>query len=185
MKEEFTHDQIRQFLDFNGVRLKFRDVIEAHTNGKYKVNKCDDIPDVFYKISDRVIEDANNTLLSESSDKKGKNVERLFEHASESFYDDNCRLKGSSYPDFRFEINGEVYYVELKTYQSKDKNSPQRYFYYASNKKIVSSGYHILVGFEHCNGNIIDYNIVDLYDLEVRLRSEVNAGNNQIYKNAG
>lgn len=182
MKEnKVSHEDIRKFMTFNNMRLMFRDVVEA-TSG-FVIEETTKVPNVLHEISKSVLENVNDRLLSENSNSKGKFVEECFGEAADALDHADCRLKGSAYPDCKMMIDGETYFVELKTTAKKDLTSTNRYFYYASSKKIKESGKHLLIGFLHEDGVITGYEIVDCYTLEVKCRSEINAGNREIYAN--
>ena len=91
------------------------------------------------------------------------------------------KLMSSAYPDR--ELNGEAY-IEVKVFDVDSKNSSFRSFYLSTLDKITKSLPHVLVAFPHKDGVLIDTEpeVIDLYNLKLRLKQEFNASNKDIYK---
>ena len=85
-----------------------------------------------------------------------------------------------------------VAYFDVKIFQEKTRTSPLRSFYYqpTNQSKISHDAPHFLVGFvvDSLGDNnrspfiIKDYEIVDIYDLEVNFKAEFNASNKDLYQ---
>lgn len=91
------------------------------------------------------------------------------------------KLMSSAYPDR--ELNGEAY-IEVKVFDVDSKNSSFRSFYLSTLDKITKSLPHVLVAFPHKDRVLIDTEpeVIDLYNLKLRLKQEFNASNKDIYK---
>ena len=85
-----------------------------------------------------------------------------------------------------------VAYFDVKIFQEKTRTSTLRSFYYqpTNQSKISHNAPHFLVGFvvDSLGDNnrspfiIKDYEIVDIYDLEVNFKAEFNASNKDLYQ---
>ena len=90
------------------------------------------------------------------------------------------------------ELRNVVAYFDVNIFQEKTRTSTLRSFYYqpTNQSKISHDAPHFLVGFvvDSLGDNnrspfiIKDYEIVDIYDLEVNFKAEFNASNRDIYK---
>lgn len=99
--------------------------------------------------------------------------------------------QSTGYPDLYVGTKTNGFYLEIKTFQIKTKDSSLRSFYYkpSNNSKITKSCPHILIAFEvESLGRenrspfvINNFKMVDLYDLKVSLKPEFNANNIEIY----
>lgn len=88
-------------------------------------------------------------------------------------------------------LDPDVVYFDVKIYQSKTKDSTFRTFYYqpTNQSKIHHTAPHFLIGFEveSLAGNnqppfrIVNFNIVDIYDMHVKFKAEFNTHNRNIY----
>ena len=104
----------------------------------------------------------------------------------------NKGKQSSGYPDIFVEFGNTKFYLEVKTFQPKTKDSSLRSFYYkpSKNSKVTMSCPHVLIAFEveSAGGDnkspfiINDFKIVDLYDLKVSLKPEFNASNIEVYR---
>ena len=95
----------------------------------------------------------------------------------------------SGYPDLRIEhlASGEVFYLDPKLFEETSKKSSFRTFYFEPGKthKITEDAVHLLIGFPH-DGLARRWTfgkpeIVDLYDLKVKLKTEFSASNKDLY----
>ncbi len=91
------------------------------------------------------------------------------------------KLMSSAYPDR--ELKDQAY-IEVKVFDVNSKESSFRSFYLSTLDKITKSLPHILVAFSHKNGVLIDTEpeVIDLYDLKLKLKQEFNASNKDLYK---
>lgn len=101
-------------------------------------------------------------------------------------------MQSAGYPDIFAQVNKQDFYLEVKTFQAKTKDSSLRSFYYkpSENSKVTKSCPHLLIAFEvESLGKdnkspfvINDVKILDLYNLKVSLKPEFNANNIAVYR---
>lgn len=130
---------------------------------------------------------------------------RYFEESLREILDENpalsCRSplttegKGqrAGYPDLLITHHptGRHYYLDPKLYDTSSRNSSLRTFYYSprnKTNKIQKNAHHLLLGFEH-DGNdgqwaFHSWSLVDLSQLTLTLKSEYNASNQDLYRDA-
>jgi hypothetical protein len=84
------------------------------------------------------------------------------------------------YPDR--ELKKEAY-LEIKIFDINSKDSSLRSFYLSVLTKVNKEIPHVLIGFAHKDGILIDRppEIIDLYDVELTVKIEYNASNKDIY----
>ncbi len=97
----------------------------------------------------------------------------------------------SGYPDLHIihEPSGKHYYLDPKLYENKSEASTLRTFYYSPTSKhgkIHHDAVHLLLGIKH-DGNdgnwfIQGWKLIDLSSLSLKLKSEYNASNADLYK---
>lgn len=102
------------------------------------------------------------------------------------------RVQRAGYPDLRLEhvASGNVYYVDPKLYREGSERSGFRTFYFSPRtrtNKILDDAAHIIVGVAHGGRDgerwsFLHWNLIDLHDLEVRLKAEFQASNRDIYR---
>jgi hypothetical protein len=91
------------------------------------------------------------------------------------------QLGSSGYPDLYVEYNTQKVYMELKTSaQSKKKDTHHRLFYFTSGKKISCDAHHLLLQIQieeeaSKYWRVISWQLRDLYNLQVSLKTEWNA----------
>lgn len=99
-------------------------------------------------------------------------------------------VQRSGYPDLVItdEITGEIYYLDPKLLEQGSVKSSLRTFYFEPKDetlKITRDAAHVLIGIEHDgvegNWKFTDYHLVDLFFLEVRLKAEFQASNQDLY----
>lgn len=95
----------------------------------------------------------------------------------------------SGYPDLRIEHfkSGTVFYLDPKLFENKSKKSSFRTFYFEPSKthKVNEDAVHLLIGFPH-DGKARMWtfgkpHLVDLHQLEVKLKTEFSASNIDLY----
>ena len=101
------------------------------------------------------------------------------------------RAQAVGYPDGVLVAGNHVLYFDVKIYQAKTKDTTLRSFYFqpTNQSKIHHDAPHFLIGFEveSLGGNnrspfrIVDYSIVDIYDMNVSFKAEFNTNNKNIY----
>lgn len=90
------------------------------------------------------------------------------------------------YPDMGIDDKyGRKTYLESKA-TSKNWDDTFRSFYYSAGKKITKDARHLLIGWKveeerDKYWKIVDWRLVDLYNLRVGLKSEFNASNKDVY----
>lgn len=101
--------------------------------------------------------------------------------------------QATGYPDGIIvdHMRNQVVYFDVKIFQEKTRNTTLRSFYYqpTNQSKILHNAPHFLVGFvvESLSGDnrspfiIKDYELVDIYNLEVNFKAEFNASNRDLY----
>ena len=99
--------------------------------------------------------------------------------------------QATGYPDGVIFSGDNVLYFDVKSYQGKNKNDTLRTFYYqpTNQSKIQHDAPHFLIGFEveSLGGSnrspfrIVDYNIIDIYDMNVNFKAEFNTNNKELY----
>jgi len=98
---------------------------------------------------------------------------------------------GGGYPDRLLVFKGRPSYLEVKVSREQNINvgSARNFFYQpVKNSKITCSARHLLVGFAIREKSpkkwvLVEWTIVDLFGLKVRLKPEYNADNIEIYRN--
>lgn len=100
----------------------------------------------------------------------------------------------TGYPDLRIEHAKTefVLYLEPKIYESGSEKSSLRTFYYTPGRektKILEDAHHVLVGIAHDGNdgrwNFLRWQMVDLAHLRVRLKTEMQASNRDLYNGNG
>ena len=96
----------------------------------------------------------------------------------------------SGYPDLRIEhsASNTVAYLDPKLFEDSSRSSSLRTFYYepkTTTSKIQEDAIHYLLGFSHDGQDgawaFGDWELVDLSQLEVRLKTEFQASNRDLY----
>jgi hypothetical protein len=193
-----------QFLKTGVSSLYFREVINVATG--HKVEAFDSASLKVISIIDNWLSN-NLEPLSSLVQKKfigranelGNMVENELRKSLSSIPNLRCekplmssgKTQSTGYPDCLIEMNGIRIYADIKTFQSKTSDSVLRsFFYQPTNKnKIQFDAPHCIIGFEteSMGGDnkspfkLINYKIVDLYELKVNFKAEFNAGNLEIY----
>ncbi len=100
------------------------------------------------------------------------------------------RMQAAGYPDIEIESDPPCY-LELKTYNARTADSTQRTFYYSPSEetKVTRPALHLLLAFEieqqtgdgSRNWVPVNFRIVSLHDLPVRLKVEYNQSNRGLY----
>lgn len=101
--------------------------------------------------------------------------------------------KMSAYPDLRFECDGVVAYLEIKTYAAHKDHSSFRAFYLSPSEdfKVAEDAHHLVIGLAMEAGDTsepgnfaytpVSASIVDLSDLRCNVKYEFNASNRDLY----
>ena len=114
----------------------------------------------------------------------GNYMESILDIANENIISPKTgqgKQMSSGYPDRELK---EQAYIEVKLFDVDSKESSFRSFYISTLDKITKSLPHILVAFPHKDGVLIDTEpeVIDLYDLKLKLKQEFNASNKDLYK---
>lgn len=100
----------------------------------------------------------------------------------------------SGYPDLELidEASGRVFYIDPKLVEQSSTASTLRTFYFepkGGTLKITRDAVHLLIGIEHDGiagaWTFSGWRIVDLSNLQVRLKAEFQASNAELYKETG
>ena len=100
----------------------------------------------------------------------------------------------SGYPDLRItdEASGQVFYLDPKLLEQGSGKSSFRTFYFepkTETLKITDDAVHLLAGIEHDGKDgawtFTGWRLVDLSDLQVRLKAEFQASNADLYRKTG
>jgi hypothetical protein len=203
---KFDWDEFRTTITYlkKGVdELYFRDVIKAATD--HSILKFDDSSlRVLSRIDDYL---KNNFNYLQQQMKKyqgraneaGNEIEKILKIQLNNLSNISCKTptlangtaQSSGYPDYLIESSSVTIYADIKAFQAKSKDSSFRSFYYQPTNqiKILKDAPHCLIGFEieSLSGDnkspfkLVNYKIVDLYDLQVNFKAEFNANNSDIY----
>ena len=104
--------------------------------------------------------------------------------------DSQGHRRRSGYPDLRLEhlASGTVVYLDPKLYEKSAETSSLRTFYFtprSSTNKVREDALHLLLGISHDgndgNWEFLQWKIVDLSHLTVRLKPEFQASNRDLY----
>ncbi len=107
----------------------------------------------------------------------------------------NNRTQSTGYPDISINYNGEVHYIECKTYSEKTVHTTQRSFYLSpsDNFKVTKDGHHFLVSYEmkrvtpigssYLIFKPVHWMILSLEKLTVNVKYEFNSDNMSLYNN--
>ena len=101
------------------------------------------------------------------------------------------KSQSTGYPDAIIKSDEAILYSDVKVFQGHNKESTLRSFYYqpTNKSKIHHDAPHFLISFEAeaiegknvAPFRIIDFKIVDIYDLTVTFKAEFNTNNKNIY----
>ncbi|MBN2233898.1 MAG: hypothetical protein JW706_02030 [Opitutales bacterium] len=99
------------------------------------------------------------------------------------------RTQRSGYPDLRVKVEGQAYYLEVKTYSAQSRTSSHRAFYLSNSPdpKVLEDAIHLLVGFEVEKRNDNSYRVTrflcrDIRELACKVKIEFNASNLDMYR---
>ncbi len=203
---KFDWDEFKTTISYlkKGVEeLYFRDVIKAATD--HSIVKFDDSSlKVLAKIDECLKNNFSNLQLQMKKYKgrvneAGNEIEKLLKLQLNNLSNISCKTptlangtaQSSGYPDYLIESSNVTIYADIKAFQAKTKESSFRSFYYepTNQVKILKDAPHCLIGFEikSLGGDnkspfeLVNYEIVDLYDLQVNFKAEFNANNSDVY----
>jgi len=174
---------------FNGLMKRIRDVpfsyvIEMTTGHKVIPLTGDDkaVIDEVFTASKAVLDEAKKENYSSLRPNEISN--RLEEKLRTKLQGIIPENKTAGYPNIMIERGGKTYYVEVKLAEARKLKSNLRTFYYEPVElaKVKSDASHIMVGFIHRAKAVIGFKIVDLSKIKVKLKSEFNANNKELYK---
>lgn len=188
-------NDISNFNNINNQTYFFRDVVETLTNHKilqFTGTQTNQILKDLEQIGNQTIK--NIGQFNGRANEYGNFVEQEFKNfcnlsnklQNTTPINTNGVAQSAGYPDGLITWNNKSFYIEVKTYKSDTLNSNLRTFFYSPSKisKITQDTYHLLIGFEtDGNNHLKGFHIIDLYDLEVTLKTEFNTGNNGMYNN--
>lgn len=179
-------------------KLNFRDVLVAACN--YNIVPVDMSNEDDKKIVDLLAKALNNFLSSTEktgtrytgnrANDIGKKMETGIIEEMKKTSLKPTQLGSSGYPDLYIEHKSRRIYIELKTSgQKKKKDTHHRLFYFTTGKKITCNAHHLLLQIQieeeqDKYWRVISWQLRDLYNLKVSLKSEWNA-NNADFEEAG
>jgi len=98
------------------------------------------------------------------------------------------RRQSAGYPDLVARRDGQTFYLEVKCFSAKTRNSTQRSFYLSAtdDPKVTEDAIHLLFGFElealpQDQYRVSRYELVDLSSLTCEVKIEYNASNRDLY----
>ncbi len=101
------------------------------------------------------------------------------------------KAQRSGYPDLilTHQATGRVFYLDPKLFEAASRDSSLRTFYYTPRQetsKILKNAHHLLIGFAHDGKdgawNYESWHLVDLSSTNLKLKSEFNASNKELYR---
>ncbi|MEM9478929.1 MAG: hypothetical protein AAGA58_04615 [Verrucomicrobiota bacterium] len=180
--------------------------IIAGSNGKAVLpvgDESSEVMAVLGSVFDEVLEEMNLPTSPVRGLRRINEASRFFEDAIQTRLDElddfECHVppneKGdpqrTGYPDLRIvhQPTESVFYLDPKLYETGSEDSSLRTFYYTPNTgstKVLEDAHHLLVGIAH-DGNdgswkFLRWQIVDLSKLTVRLKTEIQASNRDLYE---
>ena len=102
------------------------------------------------------------------------------------------RKKSSGYPDIEAEILGKPFYIEVKTYNERNRDTAQRSFYISPSNdfKVTKDAYHLVFAFcmeeVGASGRKRIYKaksctVIDAHNLSCDVKYEFNSDNRRLY----
>ena len=98
------------------------------------------------------------------------------------------RRKATGYPDIQAHRAGADFYIEVKTYNLKNRLTTQRSFYVSPSDefKVTRDAFHLVVAFAMEQGEDGEYRALsaewlNLFELKIRLKLEYNSSNRDLY----
>jgi len=187
-------------LDFlarmNGEKFSFIEIIR-HLNGRDVIEfENPELLQILETICIDIIVPVNASGHSKRINEFGNYIEPFFINSCKQHNLDCSKpvnmtgnITNSGYPDCLLTYNGEHYYIEIKTYNDKNASSSLRSFYYSPLKasKITFNACHLLIGFETITNDNINtlsgiFSIVDLFHVNLTLKTEYNTSNRELYR---
>lgn len=179
-------------------KQNFRDVLAGTC--KFKIVQVDMANENDRKIVDSITKAMNNFLNSTKKSGtryKGNRANDVGKKMETGIIEEMKKtplkptlLGSSGYPDLYIEHGIQKIYIELKTSaQKKKQDTHHRLFYFTSGKKINCDAHHLLLQIQieeerDKYWQVISWQLRDLYNLKVSLKSEWNA-NYADFENAG
>lgn len=164
---------------------------------------CAPIVDAIAKAADTTMKTLNRPDSPLLGLRRINEASRHFEDSLLSILDSHpdlsCRIpqtkegktQRSGYPDLEIthRPTGRTFYLDPKLYEKDSEDSSLRSFYYTHRRetsKILKPAHHLLIGFAH-DGNdgqwhFQSWKIVDLSKTQLKLKSEFNASNRDLYQ---
>ena len=147
-----------------------------------------DLMDKLHKICDETCKGGKAQLdNTKRINEKGNQLEDIFLDLNQGEISRPKTLQGKTkttgYPDLDYNdsVHNLEAYIEVKLYNQGSEDSTFRSFYMSTIDKITKSKPHILTGFEHKDGKLTGkFHVIDLYDLPLKVKIELNATNNDI-----
>ena len=189
------YSKLNEIGKFNNKKFQFREVIKNIE--KHEVLKFDnnELLNILKNACKNTIIPVNNVGFVGRPNEFGNVVANLFSVECKNLKlnyqkprDSKGKYKESGYPDGLIKFENKYFYIELKTCEEKQQTKTFRTFFYSpsTNSKIIYDASHLLICFLTTkNGSILqlngDYDIVDMYEKEVKLKLEYNSNSKEIY----
>lgn len=174
----------------HGDKKLFRDIVEENTEYKMVHANTEQIEDAKMRAiaaRDYQIDENGNIFKNkagverERPNEMGNDMEYVLKISSKSTLSGLGQATG--YPDL--ENSSSKYYLECKVASPKSMETTMRSFYLSTLTKIKKTQPHILVCFKHRDGKLSKKDepiVIDLYNLELKLKQEWNTSNKELYK---
>ena len=183
----------------------FREVI-AEFSGQQVLpldSVCEPVLDAIGNAADATLEKFNSPTSPLVGLRRINEASRFFEDSLHALLDSQPDLRcqvpltregkaqRSGYPDLMIQHipTGRVFYLDPKLYEASSQSSSLRTFYYTpryETSKILKPAHHLLIGFAHDGKDgqwtFESWSLVDLSKTELKLKSEYNASNKELYQ---
>ena len=174
--------------------IMFPELVEATSS--YKVIPLEINDEKDRELYDKITNAADNLIeICRRTRRRfqGNRINEVGNAIEEEFVQELCKtdlkpnlLIEKGYPDMEIDDKyGRKTYLESKA-TSKKWDDTFRSFYYSNGKKIKKDARHLLIGWKveeerDKYWKILDWRLVDLYNLKLGLKSEFNASNKNVY----
>lgn len=213
LPEAPTDDAIVEAARLHGTRFSFAEVVRASTGHRVlPIHPDNGSPDAAIvravgEAAARVVAHMNRSDSPVRGLRRINEASRFFEDRLRSELDadpgftcgppesQDGRLRRSGYPDLELVHgpSGRTVYLDPKLFETGSRDGSLRTFYFQPDTtgggKVRRDAHHLLVGFEHDGRDgawrFLGWHLVDLTRLEVRLKSEFQASNRDLYATPG
>jgi len=188
--------QLDSLSSLHGLSLPFRDAIFSLYGKQVMAFSNDGLLDKIKSACTGTIERVNASDYSGRINEYGTHVEGFFLETCIAHglnygvpTGTDGAAKSSGYPDGLLVVDDFYYYIEIKTCSQGSKGSAFRSFYFSpsTTPKVVHDACHLLIGFETVSNAGVhrlsgNFELLDLYELQVKIKVEFNASNKDLYQ---